>query len=342
MFMDLHARIISMIKQKGSLKTADIVEQTGFSRAYIHRILKELVDAGKITLIGKANRAHYVFKSTKDQDTRKPLQIHKILKNDGLAEDVILRKIKSETVIFDNIKGNISSIIDYTFTEMVNNAIEHSESDKIDLKMVKTPNDIQFTVTDWGIGIFKNIMHKKKLKSELEAIQDLLKGKETTASSKHSGEGIFFTSKIADNLIIKSFEKKLVFDNIIHDVYITNVKSFKGTQVVFSINSKSDNNLADLFSRFTDESFHFNKTIVRVKLYEQEVEYVSRSQARRILAGLDKFKTIELDFDNVATAGQAFADEIFRVWAHTHPEVTLVPKSANENIQFMINRAKIK
>jgi hypothetical protein len=45
------------------------------------------------------------------------------------------------------------------------------------------------------------------LKNHLEAIQDLLKGKQTTMPKSHSGEGIFFTSKIADNLTISSSQE---------------------------------------------------------------------------------------------------------------------------------------
>ena len=96
----------------------------------------------------------------------------------------------------------------------------------------------------------------------------------------------------------------------------------------------------NLFNQYTDESFQFSKTGVRVKLYHQEIEYVSRSQARRILAGLEKFKTIELDFKGVKTAGQGFADEIFRVWQNAHKEIKLATSNANENILFMIRRAQ--
>ena len=67
--------------------------------------------------------------------------------------------------------------------------------------------------------------------------------------------------------------------------------------------------------------------------------YVSRSQARRVLADLDKFKTVILDFDRVPTIGQAFADEIFRVFKAKHPDMTITPVGANEAVAFMIARA---
>lgn len=330
-----------MISKKKLVKAADVVNHTGFSRAYVHRFLKKLADEGLIVLIGKANQAHYVIAANKGALPAKPSRVRKIITNRGLAEDKVLSQIKAESSIFQGMTGNVSSIIDYAFTEMLNNAIEHSSSEKIDLIVTKTSVDIRFTVADQGVGIFNNIMKKKRLVSTMDAIQDLLKGKETTAPEGHSGEGIFFTSKIADRLTIKSFEKKIVFDNVGQDIYIKDIQSSKGTKVDFVLGLKSKKTLSDLFNQYTDESFQFSKTGVKVKLYHQDVDYVSRSQARRILAGLEKFKTIELDFKDVETAGQAFADEIFRVWQNAHKDIKVTVINANKNIMLMIRRAKM-
>jgi anti-sigma regulatory factor (Ser/Thr protein kinase) len=234
----------------------------------------------------------------------------------------------------------VSSIIDYAFTEMLNNAIEHSMSNKIDIIVMKTAADIRFSVADRGIGIFNHIRKEKQLASTMEAIQELLKGKETTMPAAHSGEGIFFTSKIADSLVIKSFEKKVVFDNLGQDIYIKDIESLKGTKVDFALHVESKKTLPDLFNQYTDESFRFNQTNVQVKLYHQDVDYVSRSQARRILARLENFETVEIDFKDVDTVGQAFADEVFRVWQRAHPNIQIIIKSANENILLMIHRAQ--
>ena len=48
---------------------------------------------------------------------------------------------------------------------------------------------------------------------------------------------------------------------------------------------------------------------------------------------------IILDFEDVKTIGQGFADEVFRVWKIKHPGVKIITKNANENIEFMIKRA---
>lgn len=338
--MEIRTLILNTIKKQGQVTTADIVAQTGLSRAYAQRFLKSLADEGAIVLMGKANQAHYIIPAKKGTSIEKPLMVHRIMLNKDLAEDKVLREIKEESAIFQGLVDDVSSIVDYAFTEMLNNAIEHSTSEKIDVVIMKTATDIRFTVTDQGVGIFNNIVKIKRLHTTIEAIQDLLKGKETTAPDAHSGEGIFFTSKVADLLTIKSFEKKLVFDNVGQDIYIKDVQSVKGTKVDFILGLKSKTKLADLFNKYTDDSFQFSKTAVKVKLYHQDVDYVSRSQARRILAGLEKFKTIVLDFKDIKTIGQAFADEVFRIWQSAHKDVKFLVKNANENVMLMIKRAQ--
>jgi hypothetical protein len=66
---------------------------------------------------------------------------------------------------------------------------------------------------------------------------------------------------------------------------------------------------------------------------------VSRSQAKRLLARVDRFRTVVLDFAGVDAIGQAFADEVFRVHANQHPEATLVEVNATPPVMRMVNRA---
>ena len=233
--------------------------------------------------------------------------------------------------------NSISDILAYAFLEMLNNAIEHSNSKTVNVEFCRGPKSAFFKIIDKGVGIFNNIKSKKKLKNEKEAIEDLLKGKQTTEPQAHSGEGIFFTSKVATAFTIQSNTKKIVFDNLIKDVFIKDSKPTKGTKIYFSILLDSKNNLREVFNKYSDDSFKFNKTEVKARLYKSDTEYISRSQARRILSGLDKFKTILLDFKNVETVGQGFADEVFRVWKSRHPGIEIIVKNANDNVQFMIN-----
>ena len=224
---------------------------------------------------------------------------------------------------------------------MLNNAIEHSKSKNIHVEVEKRTSNLVFSVNDSGIGVFRNVMQKRKLKSELEAMQDLLKGKTTTQPSAHSGEGIFFTSKVADIFSLESFGKKLTVDNVLNDVFIEETSpSRKGTKVFFQIACDSDKSLNNIFVEYQTNpgEYAFDKTEIKIKLYTIGTVHVSRSQARRVLAGLEKFRSIILDFDKVPSVGQAFADEIFRVFKAKHPDIQITPVDMNEPVEFMVKR----
>jgi anti-sigma regulatory factor (Ser/Thr protein kinase) len=340
--IDIKQLILTTVSAKGNVDAAEIIKKTGFSRAYVNRFFQELRREGKIILLGKSNKAHYVF-ATKiiiEKKKKQIVSVHRILKNKSLNEDSILQQIKESSGIFAGVAENISHILEYAFLEMLNNAIEHSKSKIINLWIDKS-NDLYFCIVDKGLGIFNHIRKKYHLKNEYEAIQDLLKGKLTTSPDAHSGEGIFFTSKVADKLVIRSSNKKLIFDNVIHkDIFVEESKNVKGTEIEFWISRAADKKLLDVFRQYSGEEFDFNKTNVKIELYKSGKTYISRSQARRVISGLEKFKDIVIDFKNVSTIGQGFADEIFRVWQNRMPDSKLIIKNANENIIFMINHVK--
>ncbi len=341
--MDIQAVILQFLEKNGQVKSAEVVKATGFSRTFVNRFFQELRDEGKIVLLGQANKAHYVPATTAaiKKANEKVRFAHRILENKDLFEHTVLKDIKMRTVIFEDIPDNLAMIVDYAFTEILNNAIEHSQSAKIEVFIEKSEHNLSFRMIDKGIGIFNNIMNTKGLDNVWEAIQDLLKGKQTTYPQAHSGEGIFFTSKIADIFTIQSGGKKLIFNNLIKDIFIKDIKNINGTKVFFSIDCASQKDLSEIFKKYTDDNFTFSRTDIHVRLYKTGVEYVSRSQARRILSGLDKFQKLILDFKNIDTVGQGFADEIFRVWISQHPGIEIEVINFNDNIQFMINRAKV-
>lgn len=339
--MDIKEMILKQLKKKKEISTSEIVEKTGFSRVYIHKFIKQLVDEGKIVSVGKTHKSKYVIADPKMilSSRKKQLLFSSVIKSNQTAEHEVFDKIKKETGILINLKEDVLKITDYAFTEILNNALEHSGSDTIEVKMQRNAVEIRFDIIDHGVGIYNNIMKKFNLADETEAIGELIKGKLTTAWEGHSGEGIFFTSKAVDNMIIQSSNKKLIFNNIIEDIFIRNVKTYKGTKVTCFINLKSQKNLTEIFKRYTDEDYDFSKTEITVKLYKMGTDYISRSQAKRILTGLDKFKTIILDFKDVETVGQGFTDEIFRVWKRNHPDIEINTVNQNENVKFMINHS---
>ena len=80
-------------------------------------------------------------------------------------------------------------------------------------------------------------------------------------------------------------------------------------------------------------------TMVYMRL-ANSTDLVSRSQARRILSGLELFKEVAFDFKDIEYIGQAFADEIFRVYKKINPNTVIKTQNTNTDVQNMINRAR--
>ncbi len=68
-----------------------------------------------------------------------------------------------------------------------------------------------------------------------------------------------------------------------------------------------------------------------------KTDYISRSEAKRLLVNLDKFREVELDFKSVKQLGQGFADEVFRIFVEKNPQLIINTSNTNPAIQAMIN-----
>lgn len=338
--------IIDKIKEKGTIRTNDLVDIFGVSRQYIAKLLSRLIIEKKIIRIGSTRYSIYTTEDYLQKNPQlTPLVYSKTLINNNLEEHKVFNEIEHNFPTLQKLSENIKSIFEYAFSEMLNNAIEHSLSNKIKITIRLNEQDLSFIVDDFGIGVFKNIMKKRGLTSELEAVQDLLKGKTTTAPKLHSGEGIFFTSKVGDEFILDSYGCEFIANNKINDIFVKKVKGQKqGTRVTFRININNQHHLNDVFKEYTNSEnsgdYGFDKTEIKVKLYILGGVYISRSQARRILSGLEKFKAIVMDYDRVPTVGQAFADEIYRVFILKNPGIKIQDENMNETVKFMIDRAR--
>lgn len=200
-------------------------------------------------------------------------------------------------------------------------------------------------ISDNGEGIFNHIARVMNLSDPRESILELSKGKLTTDPDNHTGQGIFFSSRSFDSFYILSGDLIFSHHDNRRDDYLHHVdRDNEGTSVFMRIAMNSPRLLGDVFDAFTgteDEDFAFNTTVVPVKLvlYEGE-KLVSRSQAKRILNRVEKFKTVLLDFEGVDSIGQAFADEVFRVFARRNPHINIQPTHVSDNINRMIHAAK--
>lgn len=266
----------------------------------------------------------------------------------GLAEDRVWRQ--DVLPLLDGLPENVLYIVEYGLTEMVNNAIDHSDATHLLVAVGQDESTIYLGVVDNGVGIFKKITTALNLPDERLALLELSKGKFTTDPDRHSGEGIFFTSRMFDWFDIRAGELMFSHDMEVEKDVLTDVpEDFintlgLGTAVRMGISRNSGRRAEDVFAEYSSgpDEYAFAKTVVPVRMAKIGGEnLVSRSQAKRVLQGVNRFRHIVFDFAGVEKIGQAFADEIFRVFAMANPGIELENIHAAPEIQQMIRRAEV-
>jgi len=326
--------LLNAIKADNQQLVHDGQEIFKVSRQTIHSHLSALVKMGYLVAHGNTKARTYGLGDKRSHSQNFTLKnLHE--------SDVYYRDF---SYIFRELPDNIDDICHYGFTEMLNNAIDHSGGEFVYVSAERNENYIQIFISDNGEGIFNHIARVMKLNDPRESILELSKGKLTTDPENHTGQGIFFTSRTFDSFYIYSSDLIFTHNDGIEDYLLHNDKEQKGTMVFMKIAMDSPRTLVDVFDAFTgteDDDFAFNTTVVPVKLvlYEGE-KLVSRSQAKRILNRVEKFNTVLLDFGGVYSIGQAFADEVFRVFARRNPHINIHHSHTTDNIDRVIRAAK--
>lgn len=198
-------------------------------------------------------------------------------------------------------------------------------------------------IDDNGIGIFEKIKEFYGYETLDDAVNELFKGKLTTDSENHSGEGIFFTSRMIEHFGVSSDGKLFTHNthyNLIQDISSVpelNVwKDRKGTTVAMIMPNNSKVDIKEVFDMYSDVDNGFIKTHIPLKSIFTDGYPVSRSQAKRLSARFESFEEIILDFDGIDDIGQGFAHELFVVFKRKHPHVNLNVTNENQDVRKMI------
>jgi anti-sigma regulatory factor (Ser/Thr protein kinase) len=334
--MRTNEKILKFIIDNKKVTGNKLRSQFGISRQAINKHIKKLINDFKIVKKGTTKDAVYI-PATKSTAISSILSLDRTYFIKNLEEDVVFNQFAGQLKLKSIVNLNAYNIISYIFTEILNNAIDHSKSDRCKINIHISTYEVQIEIRDYGIGLYYSIYSKYGLKNEEDAVGELLKGKTTTMKSKHSGEGIFFTSKAADYVSFRSHKIKLIFDNNKNDVFIENCRQIKGTDVTLKINRSTKKNLKLIFDEYSpgEYNYKFERTKVLIRFFQDD--YISRSEARRLLNGLNKFKEIILDFSGVKTIGQGFADEIFRVFKNKNPAIIIKTTNLSSQLKTMLN-----
>ena len=340
--MDISAIIMQEIEQSGSVTPAKIQQRSGVSRQQVHRITRKLVQSGQIVRLGATRNLHFVAPNLQLQAAigARPLSFARRLTATGLDENTAFRHITQTTNVLELLPLNVTDILRFAFTEMLNNAIDHSEAHNVYIEGSRTLDEVELEVKDAGIGLLENFRRHFKLANEREALLEVVKGKLTTRSDRHSGQGLFFTSRAVDMFVLESGSLRLTVNNRLNDTFIETKRRSAGTLVSFVVSTKSEQTMAAVFGRFSSIEAGFFGTEYRIKLAGYDDAFISRSQAKMVMNGMDRFNRVTLDFTDVRLVGQGFADEVLRVWQDQHPAVTIDWTNASDDVAFMMDRVE--
>lgn len=255
---------------------------------------------------------------------------------DGLEEHLVWREMVDSTGLDADTPA--AHLIECSMNEMVNNAIDHSGGSTVRVRVWADTDRLAFRVQDDGEGAFAHLRRGLGLADDFEAIAALTKGKQTTWRDRHTGEGVFFTSKMNDLFQMSANGKRWTVDNLRQDQAVGTSPVTTGTLVFGQVPANTTRTATEVFQSFMSDDFAFDRTRPSVKLASLGMRFASRSEARRLLSGLDEFTEIDADFAGVREVGQGFVDELLRVWPQEHPGKTITPVNMNPAVEFMVRR----
>ena len=321
--------LLSQVRAAGVISTDEVMALLGVSRATAQRRLRSLVAEGRLVREGAGRGTAYTLPRTRWE---RSLQ--------GLAEDQLWNEVRPalrDCGLSEQELGTVG----YAFTEMVNNAIDHSRGQALVTTISVGVSGVAVEIVDDGVGVFRNVREAERLPDDVESVFVLEKGRFTTQPERHTGEGIFFTSKVARQFRLESGRVAWITDNEAKDTTIELMSESRlGTRVVMTFTPGCVVPLAGIFREWTNpETLAFERTQTTVRLASFGVQLLSRSEARRVTTGLERFRHVTVDFTGVDLVGQGFCDEVFRVFPAGHPGVVLQPTGMNESVAFMVRRA---
>jgi len=327
----IRRRALELISGSGHRVAARLAGEFGLSRQVANGYLQAMEREGSIEAEGTTRARVYRLRTLAAAERSYPRA--------GLQEDLVWRELIAPVVA--RFPENVRDIWHYASTEMINNAIDHSGASEVYVSVQKNALYTDVLVADEGEGIFAKIQRAFGLHDAREAILELAKGKLTTAPEQHTGEGIFFTSRALDYFEIESHHLRFSHAPRADDSIAEQAVDTPGTRVRMRLANDSPRRMREVFDAFTDpEEYSFDKTVVPLRLAQYEGEkLVSRSQAKRVANRFERFKRVELDFAGISEIGQAFADELFRVFASAHPQIRITPINTEPAVAQMIRRA---
>ena len=259
----------------------------------------------------------------------------------GLEEDA---PWENDFAPFFALPPALNRMVQHAFCELLNNAIDHSGGTHVTVSLRQTAGHAQLLVSDNGRGLFRTIADSFAIDSPQQAMLELSKGKLTSQPLRHSGQGLFFTSRLADVFDLHANEsafQKRAWEG--PGWRPQRALKHEGSSVYASFALDTPRTLEAVRKAHSLDGLGlgFERTVVPLRVITSAVTGLeSRAQARRVGARLNQFRRVELDFAGVTDIGHAFADELMRVLARAVPAVELVPLNMSPAVAAMVGSVR--
>lgn len=312
---------------------AHVEERTGASHRAVLTALQRLVEAGWLWRSGTHRRP--VFAPGSLRQVARSYTLH------GLQEDLPWQR---DFAPHFALPKAVERMVQHGFTELVNNAADHSGGSSVTVSLRQTPTHVQLLVSDDGIGVFDKICSAFNLADPQHAMLELSKGRLTSAPAAHTGRGLFFSSQLADVFDIHA-------NNTAFQRRAWESSGWKkgkalprqGSSIYLAIALNTTRTLDGVMAAWSigGDGIEFDQTVVQLRLLTGEGQALdSRAAARRVGLRLTAFKRAEISFEGVSDVGHGFTDELFRVFARAHPQVELVATHTTPRIEALVQSAR--
>ena len=314
---------------------AQLMQHLSISRRRAVALLRKLVALQWLAIEGTPRQPLY-----KPGALRQVVQRYAL---DGLQEDLPWRRDFAPCF---NVAPEVARMAQHAFSELMNNAVDHSGGSQVTVSMRQTPMQLQLLVSDDGVGLFERVAGSFAIDDPMLAMLELSKGKLTSQPQRHSGHGLFFSSRLAD-----VFDIHANSNNFQHRAWDSHgwrpgkanaANARPGTSIYLAIALDTPRTLDAVLQAHSDSGtgYDFARTRVPLHLVASDAALLSRADARRASLRLAQFARAELDFTGVSHVGHGFADELFRVYAREHPGVELLPVAMSLQVTAMIDSVR--
>lgn len=313
--------------EHGSDLLPHVMQRTQLSRRSAQTLLRRLVDAQWLQRSGSARRPVYSPGAMRQVVRSYPI--------DGLDED---RPWRRDFAPHFDMAPHVAQLLQYAFTELVNNAIDHSGGTAVTVSLRQTAMHLQLLVSDDGCGLFDRIGREFSIDEPRLAMFELAKGQLTTQPQRHRGHGLFFTARLADVFNVQA--NHAGFQRLGEaEARWTAARAVarQGTTVYLAIARDTGRTLPQVLqsASLSAAGHALERTTVPLRLLGSD-GLVSRAQARRVALRLTGFRCAELDFGGVEMLGHSFVDELFRVCATEQPNLHLLPRGLTPALARMM------